>query len=138
MVQHQLELERAARHDLEMHTEQLKSQKAVLQEEMSALQRQLEQGEPPSTLVVQDRPSYLVKSVALSGSPHRVRDGASGKCGTKEDMGTGQPALHCCPEQAPAGRLPPGTEDLLWEVGVLQEAGTWGLLSTPGYVYLVV
>ena len=49
VVQHQLELERAARHDLEMHTEQLKSQKALLQEELTALQRQFEQGEPHST-----------------------------------------------------------------------------------------
>lgn len=56
MLLHQLELERAARHDLEMHTEQLESQKAMLQEEMSALQRQLEQGKPTSTSTGRSQP----------------------------------------------------------------------------------
>ena len=43
-LQHQLELERSARHDLEMHTRALESQKALLQEEVSALKTDLEDG----------------------------------------------------------------------------------------------
>ena len=43
-LQNLLELERAATHDLEMHTKQLKSQKAFLQNEVAALTKNLEQG----------------------------------------------------------------------------------------------
>ena len=38
-LQHQLDLERSARHDLEMHTKVLEQQKAALQEESLALQK---------------------------------------------------------------------------------------------------
>ena len=41
-LQHQLELERSARHDLEMHTKALELQKAALQEESAALQKTVE------------------------------------------------------------------------------------------------
>ncbi|CAI8023275.1 Rab GTPase-binding effector protein 1 [Geodia barretti] len=41
-LQRQLELERSARHDLEMHTKALEYQKAILQEEVGSLQTQLE------------------------------------------------------------------------------------------------
>ena len=41
-LQHQLELERSSRHDLEMHTKALELQKATLQEESAALQKTVE------------------------------------------------------------------------------------------------
>ena len=41
----QLELERSARHDLEMHTTALEHQKAVLQDEAIALRKNLDDGE---------------------------------------------------------------------------------------------
>ena len=43
-LQHQLDLERTARHDLEMHSEQLKTQKSILQQELSEAQSKLEKG----------------------------------------------------------------------------------------------
>ena len=44
-LQQQLELERSARHDLEMHTTALEHQKAVLQDEAIALRKNLDDGE---------------------------------------------------------------------------------------------
>ena len=41
-LQQQLELERSARHDLEMHARALEQQKCSLQEERGALQRAVE------------------------------------------------------------------------------------------------
>ena len=40
----QLDLERSARHDLEMHSEQLRAQKSLLHDEVTSLKHKLEQG----------------------------------------------------------------------------------------------